>query len=262
VIVGVQGLTPATAERLETQFGDGLRVREGSAAVADTCVSFDNCRPIKGGLKITRPTGYCTSGFVVKRTDNGEIDLLTAGHCIQVLGGLNAVWNHNGDAFGTAGQETWDINVTRDGDVGLIKIDSDEIPTTKNQVHTTGSTVKTVSGWDAAQYVGDVTCRAGATSDLDCGEIHAVDVTRDSVVTGVGTMHVRHTNEVSFDSTGGDSGGPEFFYSGSAVIAQGTHVHSDPNPGVHGWFTPISWGRTTFTTLFGYYFNVCMYASC
>jgi hypothetical protein len=55
-----------------------------------------------------------------------------------------------------------------------------------------------------------------------------------------------------------------FFYLGGYVIAQGTHVHSaqDGSPNAYGWFTPISWGRSTFSALFGYDYVVCVNSSC
>lgn len=81
-------------------------------------------------------------------------------------------------------------------------------------------------------------------------------------------MTVRHTNIVSFDSIGGDSGGPYYFTSGLAVIAQGTHVHSDepgelePGEPLRGWFTPITWGSSQMVTSFGFDYSVCVTASC
>jgi hypothetical protein len=264
VEVGVTGLTTKTSNRLTTEFGPGIVVVENRVAQADACVSVSNCRPMKGGIKITRPTGYCTSGFVVKTSNTGEIMMLTAGHCLHVHGGLGAVWSHNSDTFGIAAEDTWHPGVTRNGDVGLIDIYTSEVPATKNQLLDASTTVKSVGGWDSAQLVGDQTCRAGATWGVDCGQIRLVNVTRASTVSGVGTMTVQHTNEVSFDSTGGDSGGSMYFRSGAIVVAQGTHVHSDvdtANP-AYGWFTPISWGKSTFSGIWGYDYSVCVSSSC
>lgn len=265
VEIGVLGLSTDSSVRLENEFGPGIVVAEDQVAVADACNSISDCRPMKGGLKIHRAASvYCTSGFVVKALNTGGTRILTAGHCIAVNGGSGAIWNHNGTRFGLAQEETWNVGATRDGDVGLIDLDDDEVPTTKNLIHTTGTTVKTVAGWDSVQSVGDQSCRVGATWGLDCGEINAVNVTRASSVAGVGTMTVRHTNQVSFDSTGGDSGGSMYFNSGAYVIAQGTHVHSAVNgsDNAYGWFTPISWGRSTLEGLFGYDYVVCVNSSC
>lgn len=204
VEIGVNGLTPATSKQLEADFGPGIVVVEDHVAQADACVSISNCRPMKGGLKITRSASvWCTSGFAVKALNTNGIKLLTAGHCIDVNGGSGAVWSHNSDSFGTAQEDTWNSGSTRNGDVGLIGLYSSEVPATKNQIYTTGTTVKTVAGWDSAQFVGDQSCRVGATWGLDCGVINVVNVTRASTVSGVGTMTVQHTNQVSFDSTGG-----------------------------------------------------------
>lgn len=190
--------------------------------------------------------------------------MLTAGHCIAVTGGAGAVWSHNSDTLGIGAQETWNVGTTRNGDVGLIDIYTSEVPATKNQLLDAGTTVKAVGGWDSSQMLGDQTCRAGATSGVDCGQINVVNVTRASTVSGVGTMTVQHTNQVSFDSTAGDSGGSMYFRSGAVVVAQGTHVHSDvdtANP-AYGWFTPISWGKSTFSGLFGFDYSVCTTSSC
>lgn len=269
--IGVHGLTQATSERIEDEFGPGIVVVEDHVAHADACLSVSNCRPIKGGLKITRPGGaYCTSGFVVKTLNTSEIMLLTAGHCLDRWGGFEAVWSHSvntdqsPNSFGIANRDTWVNGSTKNGDVGLIDIYTHEVPATKNQIRTTGTTLKAVGGWDSAQFLGDQTCRVGATWGLDCGQINLVDVTRDSEVDNWGIMHVQHVNRVSFDSTGGDSGGSMYFNSGSVVIAQGTHVHSsddDANP-AYGWFTPISWGRSTFSGMWGFDYTVCTTSSC
>jgi len=76
-------------------------------------------------------------------------------------------------------------------------------------------------------------------------------------------MTVTHTNEANFDSIEGDSGGPFFYYAaGSYVIAQGTHVHSSVPTDPRSWFTPISWGRTTFNEIWGYDYTLCINSSC
>jgi hypothetical protein len=265
VFIGVNGLATYATDELRSRFGQDLEVFEDSPAHADACNGTFDCRPMKGGIDITRPTGACTSGFVVKRQDTSALHILTAGHCIEVHGGYNAQWSHNSDPFGYARHETWRADFTRDGDVGLITIAVSETPSSKNQVHTESVLVKPVTGWDSVQFVGDQSCRFGRTSKLDCGVINAVDVIRDSE-TSIGTMSVRHTNQVSYDSTDGDSGGPMFFYAsgGSSLIAQGTHVHSatDGTTNAYGWFTPISWGRTAFSSLNGYNYDVCTNSAC
>jgi hypothetical protein len=263
VEIGVTGLTPETSERLRAEFGEGSTTIEARQPQADACVDISNCRPMKGGIEFYK-VYHCTSGFIVETSNTSEIMMLTAGHCLHISGGVGAVFSHNADTLGIADVDTWNPGSTRNADVGLIDLYTHEVPATKNQILTSGSTVKSVGGWDATQLVGDQTCRSGLTSGKDCGEIVAVGEQNDSEVPGWGTMHVKNTNRVSFDSTGGDSGGPEYFESGSVVIAQGTHVHSDPDnqSGAKGWFTPISWGNSSLTNLFGYGFAVCVVAAC
>ena len=154
VEVGVTGLTTETSTRLRAEFGPGIVVVEDRVAQADACVSVSNCRPMKGGIKITRPTGYCTSGFVVKTSNTGEIMMLTAGHCLHVHGGLGAVWSHNNDTLGIAAGSTWHPGITRNGDVGLIDIYTSEVPATKNQLLDASTTVKSVGGRDFSRVRG------------------------------------------------------------------------------------------------------------
>jgi len=91
-----------------------------------------------------------------------------------------------------------------------------------------------------------------------------------SEVAGWQSMNVLHTAVVNFDSLGGDSGGPVFFYPGggtccSPVTALGTHVHSETGAGANeGWFSPYSRGRAAYADLFpaGHTFNLCLTATC
>ncbi len=262
--VGVHGLTPAISTRLKEVYGPGLVIAEQDSAVGDACVNILNCRPMKGGITIKAADGgICTSGFVVKATNTGGYRLLTAGHCIEAHGGAEVVWSHDNDSFGKAKDETWKDGATRKGDVGLIDLYGAEVPTNKNRLHTTSSTVINVSGYYLSLYQGEPSCRVGATWHLDCGTVYMPNVTRDSFVAGFGTMHVTQSVEVDFDSTNGDSGGSMYAPTSGYAVAQGTHVHSDPDgPGAHGWYTPITSGQQEFTDRFGYTYTLCINATC
>lgn len=139
VRVGVRGLTTGAEERLQGEFGPGLVVLEDSPGGADACVDHNNCRPMKGGLAINASISGtpCTSGYVVKRVSNGQLHLLTAGHCLDPLVSdpFDTTWLHHADSFGRSREETWLKNGTRDADVGLITIFSPEYPTDRNQFY-------------------------------------------------------------------------------------------------------------------------------
>jgi hypothetical protein len=268
VLAGVDGLTEAASSRLVGDFGPALVVQEDSPAQADAC-TYANCRPIKGGITIgpaIDPTA-CTSGYVVKRVSNGQLLLLTAGHCIHVKGGVGVRWLHASNEFGTSQQETWVLNGTKDADVGLIAIDANEIPAIKNQFHQGGGVVNSVVNWaDASEQVsGGQACRSGRASGLDCDVITAQNVSRPSCVTGVGCMTVGKAVEMGYDSIGGDSGGSVFYTMGANKIALGTHVHS--TEGSHGaagfsWWSPFDTGRNTFNAMFGWTYTMCITAGC
>lgn len=208
---------------------------------------------------------------------------MTAGHCIDVYGGVNFIWDHDGspNAFGRARYDTWKRTGSGTADVGLVYLFTAEFPTTKNQIHTGPGRLNAVQYSTPTFYqsVGYQVCRYGEHSNepgkLACGTITRVDVAKPSSVPGFGSMMVDPTIEVSFDSIGGDSGGPMFAYlsggpfSTGPVAAYGTHVHSDDHtidPTPHGWYTPIDVGRAAYpnapgnTTHYGY--TVCITPSC
>ena len=71
------------AESLLKEYGPAVRVvRQDTPVFDDACNGADDCRPAKGGIKLSGSKSFCTSGFVGKRTDgNPHLVLLTTGHC-------------------------------------------------------------------------------------------------------------------------------------------------------------------------------------
>jgi hypothetical protein len=278
VVVGVSKLTPEIEASMQSKFGDGLSFRESPHAVLDACNSVDDCRPMKGGIHIYSAydtSVNCTAGFIVRRTqNNGQLAVLTAGHCVE-LGqsasgdaGVNTPWRHNGNQFGLSKYETWHSDYN--ADVGLVGLDPSEVTamTTKNRLFTgSTTTIRTVVDWfdDTEQSEGDQVSRYGLTSHSDTGVIVDDDITHDSCKTQTtGCRPIRHTTEVDFDSTGGDSGGPYYLAVNTTDrIAMGTHVHSDPDaPGAHGWYSSIDWGRGTYFDHFGDLYSLCVTSAC
>jgi Trypsin len=215
---------------------------------------------MKGGLEINPTATYggnpwCTAGYVVRDT-NGYYKILTAGHCIQYHGGYDQPWYHHADGYGHGRYETFGIGVSRTADVGLTTIADSEIPTIKNQIYTGNGNVRNITGtrnlWEYPE--GAPVQRYGTNSGWDSGTIVIRGVSRPSCVDGYGCMTVTQSVEVSFDSKGGDSGGPVYAVAPSGGInriALGTHVHSDPDTetDAHGWYSPQDVGRALYDAI-------------
>lgn len=251
VIVGVEGLTPDVAEAMTERYGDIVKLRDEGPISTDSCTSRSNCgSPVKGGLRIEyTSTRWCTSGFIGKvRNSIATLRVITAGHCIQLNGGVGASWKHAGTTFGTADMERYYSGTN--ADVGTITYSTGA---QRNLFYASGpSDIRATSGWrtNQTQLVGDTICRGGATTGYRCGTIHARDV--DRLVEGL-TVH--HSYEVTFDASPGDSGAPYFF--GSTAYGIHTDSTDDGAPGTHyAWYSTVGW------TLSEAYISYCFNATC
>ena len=271
--VGVRNLTETERQELLASYGSDLDVFEDGVAVSDECPATNDCRPIKGGISINHlggSAGECTAGFIVRGSD-GSLYMLTAGHCIQVKGGYDAVWQHDSDSFGRARRETWQPGGTGAADVGLITIFSAEqvLMTSKNMMRRTNNSVVSViyTRIMGPALEGHQACRVGRTSGHDCGVVSEWLVGRASKVAGYAQMWVTHSTTVNFDSLGGDSGGPVFYYDNGgttgSVVALGTHVHSEEGSGANeGWFSGFFTGSNYYESLWGISYEPCETAAC
>jgi Trypsin len=268
VAVGVYRLTSGATSQLIGRFGDGLEVFEQSPANSDSC-STNNCRPMKGGLSIFSVANgnECTSGFMVRRVQNGgQLAILTAGHCVH-NDALNATWKHNGIVFGNRKFDTWTNH--SDGDVSLIELKESEVVPVANQLYVfdgSAGFVKTVTTWisNLSQTQGSQVCAYGTNSNNSaCVTILHVDETHSSKL-GNTSIWIDHTNTFGLDMIPGDSGGPIYkVLSDTARGAMGTHVHSTDGVGAFSWYTPFEWGRTAYTAASGGdYYYMCTTASC
>lgn len=274
--VGVEHLTAEVADDLHARFGSRTILVELAPAQADSCTSVTNCFPVKGGIEIDSDydnfVGACTSGFLAKRTDTDpdRLVLVTAGHCIYAHGGTGDEWEHNNNDTNDIGQAlgyVWQSNAS--GDVGLTSVYVRQYPFQRNAMlarfapPTYAADIRNLSGSVSLSYqvVGSGVCRNGIASGYDCGSIVDTDVTRSSCINSNQTcVSVRHSVEVSFDSTNGDSGGPIFLnYS-----AYGIHIHSDADssPDPHGWYTPVDQAQAAWQAKYGWSFYLCLMTSC
>jgi hypothetical protein len=194
--------------------------------------------------------------------------VVTAGHCIELGGGSADDWLHNGAKIGDALLETWAVGA--DADVGLVTVltSGSMWPATKNEVLAgPGTWVGKINAVrsNTQQHEGDALCRVGITSGRTCGTLTLYDETNDSCnPAGTDCRAIDHTNETSFDSLGGDSGGSVFQYSPTPgyVIGYGTHVHSGTPAQSTSWYSPIGWGYTAYDFYHPYTYHVCVTSAC
>jgi hypothetical protein len=290
VEVGVVKPTPDAALVVSEIAPDAVVV-DSSRPTLDSC-TITSCPPptgIIGGLEIVQGSDICTAGYVGHRLDvPGTIALVTAGHCVR-NGALT--WHHNGSTIGTAASTMGWIAGSY-GDVGWILLNSSSIPTAKNRALYNPDTNKVVNvvGYrtSSTQWEGDQLCRIGWGSwaknhnpsdplhghylGLRCGTIVLYDSDSDGTsdqnsqsCVGTTCKWIRDMKVVSFDSTGGDSGGTVFEpTTGTDAVLMGTHVHSQPDTSTsnRGWYTTYEGGRTELADHLGYDIKVCLNAGC
>lgn len=281
VVVGIDGLSAGRKASVTAVGGAGLVFENSKPAHSDACTNGNNCPPIKGGIAITAASGPgCTSGFIVKQSGTSTLRVLTAGHCLDVAGDVGVDWLHDGVKFGDAMNDTWQPGYVRTADVGLISILAAQraLMTTDNIMHGGNGRLYAVVGQHngSAQAVGMTACRYGRTGGYKCGAINALFANRESCV-GVRPnetcVTVTKTIRANFDSLGGDSGGPWWYYKnlepGIGAIALGTHVHSsyeetpyqDPTPW-HSWYSPIDIGATQYLANWDITYTLCRTDPC
>ena len=291
VEVGVLGGI-AKVRAMLADYGDGVHVYEMAPPRMDACNSAQECRPAKGGIKLIGQVSYCTSGFMGRRLDDPDqpLVLFTAGHCHEFAQGSWNRWEHG---IGT-GKETVGWN-EQDGiiydssaadqptDVMLIDLRGAFEPATiwnKVLVASGSQTVTTVTSFATdqnAHNVGTPVCRMGAGSaetsgfpSKVCGTVKKKSQTNRSCK-GPGTSGpctwIKNTVKVSFDSIGGDSGGP--YWKGpqsgtSPVKAMGIHVHSEypDTSSAKGWYTPIHRAIAALDWKNGVTVKVCTDTNC
>ena len=179
------------------------------------------------------------------------------------------------------------------GDVGVIKIDDGFIPqNNKNQLLTKETPNEANGGLGtvdskalfSSHFPGVTVCSFGAGSAVRpgvtgkrCGTILFLSTdNKTCMFAGEGEdsepcAKLAMTFEVSYDSTGGDSGGPYWFgpsSSGSPWTAVGMHTHSHKDnvnnpddPSRHGWYVPISTQLNALTSK-GIAVTLCVNANC
>lgn len=279
------------AESLLEEHGQAVRVVQQNTPVFDACVSAKECPPAKGGIRIDGTNSYCTSGFMAKRTDEGDpyLVLITAGHCLQFAHSGSGPWKHDDESVGWSDGRVFEAKSPPQAypvlptDVGIIDLKQSFEPTNKNRILTTNTgTIMTVGSWALSpgfHVVGTPVCRMGAGSASKqgwparkCGQVNQYRQTNlscKSAGEGPPCAWIEDTMRVSFDSTGGDSGGPYWFGNAgtdSPLMAMGIHVHSqvdgdDPDD-KRGWYTPISLAIGQLAIRKDIHVSICLASNC
>jgi hypothetical protein len=263
--IGVVSLTASQAARLDRMYGAqvlnifDVTPRQAAAAhVADSRIA--DTPPFNGGDAIVSATQHedgCTTGFGI---EIGGVDrLLTAGHCYLVgtsvinarsLGGTAI--SGSGASMGTVTESGWESG----------ELDSEVISGPGSDLIWTGpigdpqrATVSGVGIW----AVGDQVCTSGAYGGEICGL--TVQHVNYCMLLNAAFSNIRldlryvcHITQVqgSREIVRGDSGGPVFRFSGSALEAVGTVSGFNSSGNGVSWFTGINailgrWGASLRT---------------
>jgi len=258
--IGVVNLTTREAAKLDRRYGaQALHVfnvtpKEVRAARV-TASRIADTPPFNGGDAIVSATQHfnaCTSGFGI--VIRGVSRLLTAGHCYAVgttvlnarsLGGSSI--SGNGASMGTVFESGYSSNL----DSEVISGPGSDLIWTGPIGRPQRATVSGVGTW----AVGDQVCTSGAYGGEICGL--TVQHVNYCMLFSITTFKVHlfcHITQVhgSRETVLGDSGGPVFRFSGSALEAVGTVSGSNGSGNGVSWFTGIyailgQWGATLRT---------------
>jgi hypothetical protein len=230
VVIVVPPFDAKTEAAILDRFGEGLvRVVSGGPVQPDVCTRSNCGPPWRGGLKIARSGGQCTSNFIVKKwvSPNWTYALWTAGHC------GNAQWRMgttSGPIIGTtAANHFGDLS---DADVQVIPIsavqaDDDYITGTPGCGGVPGNPC---GMWDvtakhgtAGDMVGEMIRNSGAFSGTKNGTVASTNFTFTWEEEGVTLLRQRLG---TYTRMSGDSGGPvTALTSGGYTVATGLHSH-------------------------------------
>jgi hypothetical protein len=245
--IGVVNLTARDARKLRHMYPpQALNIfhmtpRQADAArLADSRIA--DTPPFNGGDAIVSATQHfnaCSSGFGI--VIGGTYRLLTAGHCYTVgttvlnarsLGGTAI--SGSGAPIGTVIESGWNS-----------ELDSEVISAPGSDLIWTGpigapqrATVSGVGTW----AVGDQVCTSGAYGGEICGlTVEHVNYCMNLYEFPISIRFVCHITQVqgAREIVGGDSGGPVFRFSGSALEAVGTVSGFDALGNGVSWFTGI-----------------------
>ena len=245
--IGVVSLTASKAARLDRMYGaEALNIFDVTPAQADAARVADSriadTAPFNGGDAIVSATQHfdgCSSGFGI--VIGGVFRLLTAGHCYTVGTTVLNARSLGGTAISGSGATMGKVTES----AYSSDLDSEVISAPGSDLIWTGpigvpqrATVSGVGTW----AVGDQVCTSGAYGGEICGLTvqHVNYCMFFSLTTFEGHLECHITQvQGSREIVEGDSGGPVFRFSGSALEAVGTVTGFNASDNGVSWFTGI-----------------------
>jgi hypothetical protein len=263
--IGVENLTAAQAQELETQFGaDALHIynvtpQEVGSRQLQCCTRTDDVAPYNGGDAISNEshTAGCTSGFGIQISGNPR--LVTAGHCFAVGTDVrnakltSSGWTGSNNEMGSVTQRGLSSNLDSEvftGCNGSGTCGGDGVIWTG----AIGNPQRAFVSGKATWAVGNQMCASGAYGGELCDFV-VQQVNYCTTIGGFFFCHLTRTSVTSGNYTqGGDSGGPWFRFSGSNLLIAGSHTGTDFSG--HEWFTGVGgilsqWNACLITVGFG-----------
>ena len=202
----------------------------------------------RGGEWLGGLDGICTSGFLFR--SGSSYRLSTAGHCARGddwdgdIGGSVGFLDENGVVTGTSIGTVTD-NLFEDGGTDVALMTLSALSTTVSRVTTSANTYRDVTGIRAEADLmhNDEQCFVGWgihsewNKDKKCGPQKKEDVTVHPSNSPSG-YEIEGLYCLERRTTGGDSGGPVYYESGSDAIAAGTVAFSMKK---NSLFTTTKW---------------------
>ncbi|MBB5150321.1 S1 family peptidase [Ureibacillus thermosphaericus] len=216
LVIGVEDNNSYVTNTLKNLYGE-KRIDVIKVSPLQNDSRTDYYYTLQGGLRIVSENkDSCTSNVTVYDSKN-KYYLLTAGHCSKV----GVKWTQGGKDIGTMVSRIYSGNT----DAAIISMDSGRkgkyiYAHKPSDIKISG--VQSLSG----ETVGDIVCKAGATTGFSCGEL----LDKNYSVYDL-TQWWKGLRKASYSSAGGDSGAPVITTNATNYLIVGIHKGKDNSNG-------------------------------
>ncbi|MEV4508569.1 S1 family peptidase [Dactylosporangium sp. NPDC049525] len=200
----------ALVETTRQALGSGLVVGSAPRGLRPLACAGQFCDPpLRGGIRVTHPTGSCTGGFLAKSKVDNELYQFTAGHCGEDRSGNWSTQFTDGSAHVIGAIHHWEYNAS--GDAAILSINNEAGWSPAAQVRVTPGAFTTENqhygiAADKLSVLGMRICATGAFNLMSwCGFVMMLNVSVS--YTGPTVHHLGWTNLCSVP---GDSGAPMY----------------------------------------------------
>jgi streptogrisin C len=210
IVVVLERSSPGIEAAFRARYGDDVAVREGPIAVPEDCTRQDCRYDLRSGLSVNSADWVCSSAFTVRRHDNDNRNLLSAGHCSQD----NRY--HGGEKYGevVAQQQSGRVDAERHS----VNATFQAKPWIFVDVDHKSRDVLSRGDY-AGISVGDDVCKSGQTTGKTCGRVQDKHYSPSYVPSGNDFI------KTSYCGKGGDSG------AGVYISNKALGVHSGGSDG-------------------------------